>query len=188
MQIITTVDQIENLYWNLVYAYENVKVQLDALSYAQTIVKDTRTQVQYGTTQPIQIVNAESAAATAQQALILARTNLELQQLLMKNALSRTLVNPALADMEIVPTSTMQLPPQESSVSTADLVNDALAHRTELAESRIDLTTRELNNRTVANALLPIVDPSIYYGGSGLGGAVNPQDSSLFEHGHHPMF
>jgi outer membrane protein len=144
------------------------------LSYAETIVKDTRTQVQYGTVQPIQIVNAESTAASAQQALILARTNLELQQLLMKNALSRTLVTPSLAEVEIVPTSTVQLPPQESRVSTADMVNDALAHRTELAESRIDLTTRELNNRTVSNALLPIVDPSVYYGGSGLGGAVNP--------------
>jgi outer membrane protein TolC len=175
LQIITTVDQIENLYWNLVFAYENVKVQQDALSYAQTIVKDTRTQVQYGTVQPIQIVNAESTAATAQQALILARTNLQLQQLLMKNALSRTLVTPALAEVEIVPTSTMQLPEKESSASTTDMVNDALAHRTELEESRIDLTTRELNNRTVSNALLPIVDPSAYYGGSGLGGAVNQQ-------------
>ncbi len=174
LQIITTVDQIENLYWNLTFAYENVKVQQEALSYAETIVKDTRTQVQYGTVQPIQIVNAESTAASAQQALILARTNLELQQLLMKNALSRTLVTPSLAEVEIVPTSTVQLPPQESRVSTADMVNDALAHRTELAESRLDLTTRELNNRTVSNALLPIVDPSVYYGGSGLGGAVNP--------------
>jgi outer membrane protein len=175
LQIITTVDQIENLYWNLVYAYENVKVQQDALSYAQTILKDTRTQVQYGTTQPIQIVNAESTAASAQQALILARTNLELQQLLMKNALSRTLVNPALAEVEIVPTSTMQLEAQESTASTTDMVNDALARRAELAESRIDLTTRELNNRTVSNALLPIVDPSVYYGGSGQGGQVNPR-------------
>ena len=174
LQIITTVDQIENLYWNLVFAYENVRVQQEALSYAQTIVKDTRTQVQYGTTQPIRIVNAESTAASVQQALILARTNLELQQLLMKNALSRTLVSPALAEVEIVPTSTMQMPAKESDVSTADMVNDALAHRTELAESRIDLTTRELSERAVSNALLPIVDPSIYYGGSGLGGAVNP--------------
>ncbi len=174
LQIITTVDQIENLYWNLAFAYENVKVQQDALSYAQTILKDTRTQVQYGTTQPIQIVNAESTAAAGEQALILARTNLELQQLLMKNALSRTLVNPALAEVEIVPSSTMQLAAKESAVSTIDLVNGALAQRTELAESRIDLATRELNNRTVSNALLPIVDPSIYYGGSGLGGAVNP--------------
>jgi outer membrane protein len=174
LQITTTVDQIENLYWNLAFAYENVKVQQEALAYAQTILKDTRTQVQYGTVQPIQIVNAESTAASAQQALLLARTNLELQQLLMKNALSRTLVSPALADVEIVPTSTMQLPAQESGASTAEMVEAALAHRTELAESRIDLTTRELNTRTVSNALLPIVDPSAYYGGSGLGGAVNP--------------
>jgi outer membrane protein len=175
LQIITTVDQVENLYWNLAYAYEDVKVQQEALSYAQTIVKDTRTQVQYGTMQPIQIVNAESTAAADQQALILARTNLQLQQLLMKNALSRTLVNPALAEVEIVPTSTMQMPANELPVSTNDLVNDALAHRTELAESRIDLTTRELNNRTVGNALLPIVDPSVYYGGSGQGGEVSPR-------------
>ena len=55
LQVITTVDQIENLYWNLVYAYENVRVQQDALSYAQTILKDTRKQVEYGTMQPIQI-------------------------------------------------------------------------------------------------------------------------------------
>ena len=27
LQVITTVDQIENLYWNLVYAFENVRVQ-----------------------------------------------------------------------------------------------------------------------------------------------------------------
>ncbi len=174
LQIITTVDQIENLYWNLVYAYENVKVQQDALSYAQTILKDTRTQVAYGTTQPIQIVNAESTVAASQQALILAQTNLQLQQLLMKNAVSRTLVNPELDHAEIVPISTMQLPATDPSASTADLVNEALAHRAELAESRIDLATRELNIRTVSNALLPIVDPSIYYGGSGLGGAVNP--------------
>jgi outer membrane protein TolC len=174
LQVITTIDQIENLYWNLTFAYENVTVQQDALSYAQTILKDTRKQVEYGTMQPIQIVNAESAVATAEQALILARTNLQLQQLLMKNALSRTLVNPALAEIEIVPTSSMQMPAIEVATSTTDLVNDALAHRAELAESRIDLETRALNSRTVSNALLPIVDPSAYYGGSGLGGAVNP--------------
>src|SRR5580704_4919075 len=33
LQIITTVDQIENMYWDLVYAYENVRVQEEALTY-----------------------------------------------------------------------------------------------------------------------------------------------------------
>jgi outer membrane protein TolC len=34
LQIITTVDQIENMYWNLVYAYEYVKVQKEAVAFA----------------------------------------------------------------------------------------------------------------------------------------------------------
>jgi hypothetical protein len=32
LQVITTVDQIENMYWDLVYAYENVRVQQESLT------------------------------------------------------------------------------------------------------------------------------------------------------------
>ena len=58
----------------------------------------------------------------------------------MKNALSRNLQNPGLTEAEVIPTSTMQLPEQEPVVPTQDLINDALGHRTELAEARINLT------------------------------------------------
>ncbi len=174
LQIITTVDQIENLYWNLVYAYENVRVQQEALTFAQQTLADNKKQVQMGTLPPIQVVNAESIVATDQQNLILARTNLELQELLMKNALSRNLEDPALAGAEVIPTSMMQLPTQEPTTPTQDLINDALAHRAELSESRIDLNNREINNKAVRNAMLPTLDAFAYYGGSGIGGNVNP--------------
>jgi outer membrane protein len=174
LQIITTVDQIENLYWDLVYAYENVRVQQEALAFAQRTLADNKKQVQFGTLPPIQVVSAQSTVSTDQQALIVAQTNLELQQLLMKNALSRTLEDPTLAGAEVIPTSTMQLPEQEPVVPTQDLVNDALSHRAELAESRIDLNSRELNNKAVRNAMLPTLALFAYYGGSGIGGDVNP--------------
>ena len=174
LQIITTVDQIENLYWDLVYAYENVRVQQEALAFAQRTLADNKKQVQFGTLPPIQIVSAQSTVSTDQQALILAQTNLELQQLLMKNALSRTLEDPMLAGADVVPTSTMQLPEQEPIVPVQDLISDALGHRAELAESRIDLSSRELNNKAVRNAMLPTLDLYAYYGGSGIGGDVNP--------------
>jgi len=174
LQIITTVDQIENLYWDLVYAYENVRVQQEALAFAQRTLADNKQQVQFGTLPPIQVVNAQATVATDQQSLILAQTNLELQQLLMKNALSKTLEDPALGGAEVIPTSTMQLPEQEPVVPTQDLINDALGHRAELAESRIDLSTRELNNKAVRNAMLPTLAAFAYYGGSGIGGDVNP--------------
>ncbi len=174
LQITTTVDQIENLYWNLVYAYENVKVQQEAIAFAQKTLSDTQKQVKIGSLAPIEEVRALNTVATDQQALTQAQTNLDLQQLLMKNALSRNLQDPMLADAEVIPTSTMQLPEQEAVIPTEELVNDALSHRAELAESRIDLHNREISEKALRSALLPSLDLFAYYGGSGLGGAQNP--------------
>jgi outer membrane protein TolC len=174
LQITTTVDQIENMYWDLVFAYENVRVQKEQLAFAQKTLSDNQKQVEIGTLAPIEVVRAQSTVASNQQTLTVALTNLQLQQLLMKNALSRTLVDPTLADAEVIPTSTMELPAQEAVVPTQDLVNDALAHRPELAESRINLSNTEISNKAVRSALRPTVDLFAYYGGQGLGGNQNP--------------
>ncbi len=173
LQIITTVDQIENMYWDLVYAYENVRVAQESVAFAQKTLSDNQKQVQIGTLAPIEVVRAQSTVASDQQVLTVAETNLELQQLLMKNAISRTLVDPKLADAEVIPTSTMQLPAQETVTPTQDLINDALSHRTELAEARINLTNQEISNKAIRSSLLPTLDLFAYYGGSGVGGDQN---------------
>jgi outer membrane protein len=174
LQVITTVDQIENMYWDLVYAYENVRVQQESLTYAQKALEDAKRQAQVGTVPPIQVVSAQSTAATDQQNLIVAQNNLQLQQLLMKNALSRSIEDPVLAEADVIPTSTMQVPQEEQAVPIQDMINDALRHRAELVESRIDLNSRDINNKAVRNAMLPTLDAFVYYGGSGVGGNVNP--------------
>ena len=174
LQITTTVDQIENMYWDLVYQYENVRVQQDSLAFAQKTLSDTRKQVEIGTLAPIEVVRAQSTVASDQQTLTVALTNLQLQQLLMKNALSRTLVDPALADAEVVPTSIMEVPAEEAVVPTQDLVNGALAHRPELAEARINLSNTEISNRAIRSSLRPTLDLFAYYSGNGLGGSQNP--------------
>lgn len=174
LQIITTVDQIENLYWNLVFAYENVRVQQEALAFAQKTLSDNQKQVQIGSLAPIEVVRAQNTVAADQQNLVQAQTNLDLQELLMKNALSRNLQDPQLANAEVIPTTTMALPQQEPIRPTEDLVNDALQHRAELVESRIDLKNREISEKALKNALLPSLDVFAYYGGSGAGGDQNP--------------
>jgi len=170
LQIITTVDQIENIYWDLVYAYENVRVQEEALTYGQKALDDSKKQAQVGTAPPIQVVSAQSTVSTDQQNLILAQNNLELEKLLMKNALSRSIEDPVLAEADVVPTSAMQVPEQEQAIPTQDLINQALDHRAELVESRIDLNSRDLSSKAVRNAMLPTLDAFAYYGGSGVGG------------------
>ena len=174
LQIITTVDQIENMYWDMVYAYENVRVQQEALAYAQKALDDSKRQAEVGTVPPIQVVSAQSTLSTDQQNLILAQNNLELQELLMKNALSRSIEDPGLAEASVIPVSTMQLPEREPVTPTQDLINQAIEHRAELVESRIDLNSRDLSSKAVRNALLPTLDAFAYYGGSGVGGNLNP--------------
>jgi outer membrane protein len=181
LQVITTTDQIENIYWDLVYANEYAHVQQESLAFAQKTLSDTQKQVDIGSLAPIEIVRAQSTVASDQQNLILAQNNLQLQQLLMKNALSRTLVDPRLADAEIIPTSSMEIPATEPVIPTQDLVSDALSHRAELAEQRILLTNTEISNKAIRSALLPSVDLFAYYGGSGVGGAQNPANLCVNE-------
>jgi outer membrane protein len=174
LQVITTVDQIENMYWDLVYAFENVRVQEESLTYANKALDDAKHQAQVGTAPPIQIVSAQSVVATDEQNLIVAQNNLQLQELLVKNALSRSIEDPVIAEADVVPTSTMQLPQTEPVTPLQEMIDDALRHRAELVESRIDLSSRDLNNKAVRNALLPTLQAFAYYGGSGVGGDVNP--------------
>ena len=76
-QVISTVAQIQNIYWDLVNAYENVKVQQTALEFANRTLTDNKKQVAIGTLAPIEVVSAESSVATATQNLITAQTNLQ---------------------------------------------------------------------------------------------------------------
>ncbi|MGA2415173.1 MAG: TolC family protein [Candidatus Sulfotelmatobacter sp.] len=171
LQIIDTVDQIENIYWDLVYAYENARVQNESLSFAQKTLSDTKKQVEIGSLAPIENVRAQSTVAQDQQLVTLAQTNLQLEQLLMKNALTRSLKDPRLATAEVIPTSAVDIPAQEEVIPTEDLINDALRHRAELVETRIDLNSRDYSNKAVRSALLPTLDAFAYYAGSGLGGS-----------------
>jgi outer membrane protein len=174
-QTIFTVTQIENLYWNLVSAYQDVTANERAVSLAQQLETNNRRQLQEGTLAVLDVVNAQAQVATADQNLIIAQTNLQLQQLLMKNALTRNGRDPALAAAQVLPTDKMELPTVEPVVPVQDLINEALQNRPELAESRIDLTNRQISRTSARNALLPAVDLVVNYGGSQLGG--NPSAS-----------
>jgi outer membrane protein TolC len=176
LQIIDSVDQVENIYWDLVYAYENARVQNESLAFAQKTLSDTKKQVEIGSLAPIETVRAQSTVAQDQQLLTQAQTNLQLEQLLMKNALTRTLKDPTLATAEVIPVSTMDVPAEEPVVPTEELIDEALRHRAELVESRIDLNSRDISNQAVRSALKPTVDLFAYYGGSGLGGSQNPSN------------
>ncbi|HXY04224.1 MAG TPA: TolC family protein, partial [Terriglobales bacterium] len=172
-QVIATVSQIQNIYWDLVNAYEDVKVKERSLELAEKTLSDDREQVRIGAIAPMEVMKAESEEATASQDLLLSQNELQLQELLIKNAVTRDLSDPLLASASVVPTDTMDIPEKEPVTPIQDLIKDAEQHRPELAEARMDLTNRELSKKAAANAMKPQLDLVAWYGAYGLAGLQN---------------
>ena len=173
-QIITTVSQIENIYWDLVTAYEAVKVNQRALQLAEKTLSDDQEQVKIGTLAPITLVQAQSGVATAKQNLIFSQTQLQLQQLLMKNAITKNMQDPILASAPLIPTDTLKPDEQYEVRPLQDLIQEALQGRPEIASARINLTNLEISRKSIKNALLPTLDLYAFYGSSALAGEQNP--------------
>jgi len=173
-QVIATVSQIQNIYWDLVNAYEDVKVKERSLEVAEKTLSDDREQVRIGAIAPMEVMKAESEESARSQDLLLSQNGLQLQELLVKNAITRDLSDPVLASASVVPTDTMSIPPGEPVTPIQDLISDAQAHRPELAEARMDLSNREITRKAAANALKPALDLVAWYGAYGLGGVQTP--------------
>jgi len=174
LQVIQTVSQIENIYWDLVNAYSNVTVQQRALDLANKTLSDNQKQVAAGTLAPLSVVQAQSAVVTAQQNLIAAQVNLQLQQLLMKNAITRNMADPILAVAPVVPTDTLNITQPYQVSPVEDLINAALQQRPEITTARLTLTNAEISRKSIRNQLLPTVDLYAFYGASALAGPQNP--------------
>jgi outer membrane protein TolC len=113
--------------------------------------------------------------ATAEQDLIISKTNLQLQQLVTKNALTRSLPsNSPVVLAEVIPTDTIQIPAEENLPPVDDLVQQALAHSPNYIVQKINLQNSEINIKGTNNGLLPVVDIVGFYGSSSIAGIQNP--------------
>jgi outer membrane protein TolC len=72
-QVIATVSQIQNIYWDLVNAYEDVKVKERALELAEKTLSDDREQVKIGAIAPMEVMKAESEESARSQDLLLSQ-------------------------------------------------------------------------------------------------------------------
>jgi outer membrane protein TolC len=173
-QVITTVTQIANIYWDLVNAYQQAQVSEQSLAFAKQSFDTAQKQLQLESIPAIDVMRAEAEVSKRDQDVTVARTTLQLQELLIKNALTKSLDDPVLAVMPVIPTDQLQSTKLASKQPVQELIDLALHSRPELAESDIDLVNRQISNQAAKNALLPSLALVAFYGGSGIGGPLNP--------------
>ncbi len=174
-QVLYTVNQVENIYWGLVSAYEDEQAKERSLAQSTQLTADNRKQLEIGTLAPLDVVNSDSSVATDKQALIASKTNLEYQQLIMKQAVARNLNDPQLSNAPVVPTDRVSLDRlPEEDMAVDDLVRQAYTDNPQIEQAVLNMKNNEITIRAEKNGLLPIIDAVAFYGASALGGAQNP--------------
>jgi outer membrane protein len=173
-QLLYSVNQVENIYWGLVSAYEDEQSKERALAQSTQLTADNRRQLQIGTLAPLDVVNSDAAVATDQQSLVASKSNLEYQQLIMKQAIARNLEDPVLTNAPIVPTDRVALDPlPEESMSQEDLVKQAYINSPQIEQATLNMKNNEITIRGEKNGLLPVVDAYAFYGANTIGGSQN---------------
>jgi outer membrane protein TolC len=180
LQVVTTVTQVANMYWDLVAAYEDEGVKSRSLDFARQTLESARKQLALQAIPAMDVMKDEAEEASREQDLTIAKTVLQFQELLMKNALTKNLDDPILEAMLVRPTDQSSM--TDAAIPqgpTEDMIARGLRDRLELGESDIDLENRRLSRDAARNALLPTVALTAYYGGSGLAGLQNPASNTL---------
>ena len=179
-QILYTIAQVESIYWSLVSAYEDEQSKERALQQSTQLTADNRRQLEIGTLAPLDVVNSDSAVATDKQALITSKSNLEYQQLLMKQAIARNLNDPQLANAPVVPTDRVSLDRlPEEGMQVEDLVKVAYTNNPQVEQAVINMKNNEITIRGEKNGLLPVVDVFGFYGTNALAGVPNSNVTSI---------
>src|SRR6202789_4136754 len=123
-QVIATITQIENIYWDLVSAYEQTQVNEQSSAFAQQTLDNARKQLQLQSIPEMDVLRAEAEVSKRDQDLTVARTSLELQETLMKNAITKSLDDPVLEAMPVVPTDRMEGVQRQTTQSIQDLISE----------------------------------------------------------------
>ncbi len=172
-QVIATVMQICNIYWDLVAAYESAQVNQRSVDFAKETLDKSKKQLELQAIPQTDVLKAQSDLATRQQELTVARTTLEQQELYMKNAITRSLDDPVLEDMPVVPIDHIATDDGTPAQSVQDMAAEALKNRPDVQEQVLQLQNSELSRKTERNNLLPSLTAYGYLTGSGYSGPLS---------------
>ena len=168
-QVILTIVAVTNAYWDLAAFREAVRVTEQSLEVSQKLYEDNRKQAEIGTLAPLDVVAAEAEVAGRERDLVVAQTNLQLQETRLKDFLSKK-PDPALDAARITLTDRMPEPRDADIPEVSDALTNAYNNRPDLRQFETSVQNQNLSVRFTQNSLKPGGAVFGLYAGSGLEG------------------
>jgi outer membrane protein TolC len=162
----TGIDTVEQAYWNLAYAYENLKVKLETKAIAVELNRITKIKIDVGSLAPIDIVQTEVNIATADQDIINAVAAIGVAQDQLKRMFN---TDPrAWGEAPLIPTDPVRV--EQQSFNLEDGMKTALARRPEILEAAYTVDSQKVRFDYWSNQVLPQVNLTGSFGTVGQGG------------------
>jgi outer membrane protein len=176
MSVATTVEQA---YYDLIYARENVKVQEKAVELATQLVVENRTRVKIGALAPLDEKQAEAQAASSQATLIAARSSLAIQANTVKQLITDDYA--AWEKMDLEPAAPLKAPVQVFDRQLS--WSRGLTERPDLLQAKLDIERQGVTIKYNYNQLFPELDLVGTYGHGAGGGGISEYSQALYQLG-----
>jgi outer membrane protein TolC len=172
--------QVEQAYWNLVYAIETLEVRKQSLRLAEELLEKNRRSVEVGTLAPIDVLNAQADVASREADVLDAQALVKNTEDVLRAVINLAADTPDAAGLRLVPSDRPSS--EEVAVDVDEALAVAAANRPDLAAGRIDIRSKELNLTVARNQLLPGLDLTAQYWSPGVSG------TQILYEGGNPLF
>ena len=176
-RVLTVLATVEQTYWEVVFANENLKVAEAALKAAQELLASNRAKAKAGVMSIVDVLQAEAAVpARVEQVLVADKTIRDQEDQL------RRLLNPEeedlRQDLRLTPLDkpTVTLEP----ISLQEAIDIAIEQRPEIVQAKKNMDTSDLNTKFAKNQILPTLSFQGTMGLAGLGKDYNNSVNNNF--------
>lgn len=165
-RVLTVLATVEQTYWELVFANENLKVAQAALKAAEELLAANRAKTKAGVMSIVDVLQAEAAVASRVEQVLVAEKSIRDQEDQL-----RRLLNPGeeelRQDVRLTPTDQPVIVLEPLSLQEA--IDTAIDQRPEIVQAKKNVESGELNKQFARNQLLPTLSLQGTMGMAGLG-------------------
>lgn len=153
--VIQTVDQVQEAYWNLVKAIEDLKVANKSLERAKDLLEKNKLQVEAGMLTPIDVLEAEAEVASREEGVISAEHEIKDKEDILKQVINLS-DGSILSDAPIIPVDKPVFDAQKANMTES--IRLALRNRPDLLETLKKVENADISVKLRRNELLPQMD------------------------------
>ena len=171
-QLNDSLSNAAGLYWDFVALTDQVKVARQEVQAAQTLYQNNLQQQAAGTMAALDVVQSESQLAASRRDLVVAQTNLQMQEVKIKSAISKA-IGKDLDQATIEPSDALPEAAEIKLPSLTGAVESAMRSRASVREAELQVENQKIAEEFTHNNLLPTLSAFVAFNSYSLANGTN---------------